>query len=168
MKLRYKFLIWLPLIIIIFIIFMLSSENGKQSSELSRIVTEYMIRVIHALTSKTTIHWNQELFTFDMLHYIVRKLGHMTEYAILAITVSYPFHKNGIRKGKSALFSLGICFLYACSDEFHQLFIADRYGKSTDVIIDCLGAFLGIIFFHFIVALFYRVSYDREIRREHL
>ena len=36
-------------------------------------------------------------------------------------------------------------FLYACSDEFHQLFIPDRTGRLLDVFIDMIGASLGIL-----------------------
>ena len=40
--------------------------------------------------------------------------------------------------------------LYACSDEFHQLFVAGRAGRINDVLIDSAGAVLGLALFLFI------------------
>jgi VanZ family protein len=39
-----------------------------------------------------------------------------------------------------ALYAMAITFLYACSDEFHQLFVPGRAGRFTDVLIDCTVA----------------------------
>ena len=36
-------------------------------------------------------------------------------------------------------------FLYACTDEFHQLFIEGRSGRFRDVLIDTAGGFLCYI-----------------------
>ena len=36
-----------------------------------------------------------------------------------------------------------LSFLYACSDEFHQFFIAGRSAQFTDVMIDTCGALIG-------------------------
>ena len=63
--------------------------------------------------------------TRDTLSFIVRKCAHMTEYAILA-------------------------FLYACTDEFHQLFIAGRAGQFRDVCIDSTGALIMILIIYII------------------
>ena len=37
------------------------------------------------------------------------------------------------------------CFLYACSDEIHQLFVPGRSGMFTDVLIDTGGAVTGML-----------------------
>ena len=56
--------------------------------------------------------------------------------------------KNGY---KSILLSIGISFLYACSDEIHQLFVPGRSGNILDVLIDTVGASVGVLVFSFIV-----------------
>ena len=38
-----------------------------------------------------------------------------------------------------------ICFLYASSDEFHQLFVPGRSGQVTDIFIDMIGVVLGLL-----------------------
>ena len=51
---------------------------------------------------------------------------------------------------KLVLLSLLICFLYACSDEIHQLFVPGRSGEARDVLIDTLGACLGVSFYYLV------------------
>ena len=41
----------------------------------------------------------------------------------------------------------GIGIFYACTDEIHQLFVPDRSGQLTDVLIDSIGLTLGLLFF---------------------
>jgi len=45
--------------------------------------------------------------------------------------------------------TLIFCFLYAVSDEVHQIFVPGRAFAVGDIIIDTLGAALGIIVIYF-------------------
>ena len=40
------------------------------------------------------------------------------------------------------------CFIYACTDEFHQLFVMGRSCEIRDVLIDTLGSFVGILIYY--------------------
>lgn len=42
------------------------------------------------------------------------------------------------------LFSILFCFIYACSDEIHQLFLSGRSARILDTFIDSIGGFSGI------------------------
>ena len=84
--------------------------------------------------------------TITAIHLIVRKLGHFTEYAILAALLW-----RGLR-GTFVGFSLGIIaaatFLitaaFAASDEFHQSFVISRTSSVHDVMIDCVGVLFAL------------------------
>ncbi len=52
--------------------------------------------------------------------------------------------RSGIRGFRGFILSLVFCILYAISDEVHQLFVPGRGAQVSDVLIDSLGAFLGI------------------------
>ena len=39
------------------------------------------------------------------------------------------------------IYTIIFVFIYACSDEIHQLFIRGRSGEILDVLIDTLGGF---------------------------
>ena len=64
---------------------------------------------------------------------------------------------------KVSLQSLIFTFLYACSDEFHQLFITGRSGEFRDVMIDTIGGFIGST----ILYLYHRIknNYKKEVNR---
>ena len=74
------------------------------------------------------------------------------------------FHKSKMQEFRashpvlsSALFSEIIAFLYACTDEFHQLFTDGRGSHFTDVLIDSCGAFIAILIVGILVRRKFRV-----------
>ena len=77
----------------------------------------------------------------------IRKLGHLTEYAILAGLLW-----RALRNGTGATMKMSILFgvvLVACggfaaSDEFHQSFVPSRTSSAYDVMIDLCGALIGL------------------------
>lgn len=73
--------------------------------------------------------------------WVIRKIAHMTLYAILAFCAACSQIKPSCKK------VLLFCACYACTDEFHQLFIPGRSGEIRDVCIDCLGACIGFLLF---------------------
>jgi VanZ family protein len=77
------------------------------------------------------------------LNFIVRKMAHFTEYAILTLLGYFAW---SISLGQASLqavrYALLCSIVFAISDEFHQLFEAGRTSLLTDVLIDCLGAAL--------------------------
>lgn len=79
----------------------------------------------------------------EIVDYIIRKAAHFSEYFILYILFYNVFkeHKSFTR---SLIYSLIGVFLYACTDEFHQLFVPGRTGKPGDVIIDTAGGLTAL------------------------
>lgn len=77
----------------------------------------------------------------------IRKLGHVLVYATLGVCTSFftmslmQFtRKNRLCKTLCAFaLAMVICFLYACSDEFHQTFVYGRNGCIADVGKDSIG-----------------------------
>jgi VanZ family protein len=71
----------------------------------------------------------------------------MIIYFILGFTLCSLFFEFNITLKKILLFSILICFLYACSDEIHQNFVVGRDGNFFDVIIDSIGYLFGIFLY---------------------
>jgi hypothetical protein len=65
---------------------------------------------------------------------------HVLEYFILTTLILRAISATRFRV--TAL-GMGLAFLYASSDEWHQTFVKDRGGKWTDVAIDCIGIALA-------------------------
>jgi VanZ family protein len=77
--------------------------------------------------------------------FIVRKIGHMGVYGILARLVARALTGTTLGSWKRIfVWSLALTILYACSDEFHQSFVPGRTAAIHDVLIDSAGAWLAL------------------------
>lgn len=77
--------------------------------------------------------------------FVVRKLAHFSIYAALGFCLFRAILPFGVRPSSCFWLTWIFCFLYACSDEIHQLFIAGRAGQFADVLLDSTGAGIGIL-----------------------
>ena len=77
------------------------------------------------------------------LDFIVRKIGHMGVFGILALLVWRALAITTAWPRPSA-WALVLTVAYAASDELHQGFVAGRYPSGVDVAIDGLGALVAI------------------------
>ncbi len=98
---------------------------SNQSASISSMHSGNTINIISKLPLIGNIM--DYLTSINIGEFIVRKCAHMTSYCILAI------------------------LLFACSDEFHQLFIYGRSGEFRDVMIDSTGGIIGLLLIIFIV-----------------
>jgi len=77
------------------------------------------------------------------LDFVVRKVGHMGVFGILALLVWRAFVITTAWTRPWA-WAFGLTVLYAASDELHQGLVAGRYLSGVDVAIDALGALVAI------------------------
>ena len=140
-----KPLSFIPALLMMYIIFSFSAQDGVTSAGLSYKVSHKVISVVdRALDLELT---DRQIDSgIDKIHFYIRKLAHFSEYFLLAIAVSIPLYVYGIR-GIWIILTAGIlCIGFAALDEMHQLYVDGRAGSVRDVIIDSTGAFAGIIF----------------------
>ncbi len=73
--------------------------------------------------------------------FVLRKIAHILEYAILTFLLLRAFFSMGNqpRANKTLALAIIVAFLYALTDEYHQTFIFGRQGKVGDVGIDTIG-----------------------------
>ena len=79
--------------------------------------------------------------------FILRKLAHISEYFVLALLLINALKQYRLSKKKIIIFSFFLALFYACSDEYHQIFIEDREGTVKDVLIDSVGILLSSYLF---------------------
>jgi VanZ family protein len=84
------------------------------------------------------------------IHHVIRKCAHLTEYAILCLLLRRAVRKpvkNDPRpwSWREAAIAIGIVFLYASTDEIHQIFVPTRTALVSDVFVDTSGAAIGMI-----------------------
>lgn len=80
-----------------------------------------------------------------LLATLVGKGAHFMEFAVLAWLLLRALCPTRDRTAKSYLLALGIAFLYALSDEFHQSSTPGRTPSPVDVALDTLGAASGLM-----------------------
>ncbi len=117
-----------------------TASSDAESSHHSSIYFEPLMRWLFPQMSQTRI---------EELHYDFRKGCHMTEFAILAVlawrAIRQP-QRHDQRKWRwdEAGVALAVVFLYASSDELHQVFIPSRTGQISDVVVDVIGGTIGL------------------------
>lgn len=88
--------------------------------------------------------------TIAQIHLGMRKLGHLTEYAILAVLLWRALRATlSAGSWRTSALSVGVIALtmsavFAVSDEFHQSFIPSRTPSENDVLIDICGAAIAL------------------------
>lgn len=78
----------------------------------------------------------------------LRKVMHGSIYFILGLLLINLFKVSYYKR--YYLYSLIICFIYACSDEFHQSFVFGRTASYKDVLIDTCGCIIAIFLVYMI------------------
>lgn len=140
-----KPLSFIPALLMMYIIFSFSSQDGTTSSNLSYRVTYKAVSMADdALDLELTD--KQIARCIRKIHYYVRKLAHFSEYFLLAVSIAVPLYVYGIR-GIWLVLTAGIlCVGFAALDEFHQYFVQGRGCSVRDVLIDSCGSLIGILF----------------------
>jgi len=134
MEVRRKLEYWLPVVLWMGFIYWMSTESFSAQHTLK--VLRWGLHFLFGSVSPKTIF---------LVHEIVRKSAHVTEYFISGLLLFRAF--RGSMNDRShwhwALFSMGVIVLLALSDEFHQTFISSRTPSMIDVGIDSFGGFLA-------------------------
>jgi VanZ family protein len=85
--------------------------------------------------------------TLALIHFLVRKAGHLTEYAILALLAARAFRTSSRELLRHRWFWLSFLFVvaYSLSDEFHQSFVPSRTASIYDSMIDSVGGLTALV-----------------------
>lgn len=146
-----------------FVISGFSTQNAEQSSGLS---IQVSYAVVESYNSLSGAQMTSEQISAEAarLELPVRKLAHMTEYAVLAVLFLLAFLAFGKRR---FLFpaAVGCCFCYALTDEFHQMFVEGRAGRFTDVLIDTAGAAIAMAVLFGLTRLFSFIKQKKKRKR---
>jgi VanZ family protein len=129
--------LWIPVLLWMLLIF-IGSTDVLSSRHTSRFIGP-VLRWIWPAVSEATI---------ERVQYAVRKGGHLSEYAVLALLVRRALHRDPSFLAPWSLArsagALAIAATYAAGDEFHQSFVSTRYASGWDVLIDTAGAAVGL------------------------
>ena|SRR2546425_8098334 len=86
--------------------------------------------------------------TLNLIHFMIRKAGHFSEYAIFALLSAHAFRTSSRELLRKRWFwlSLLLVVVYALGDEFHQSFVPARTASIYDSMIDTFGGLTALAF----------------------
>ena len=84
------------------------------------------------------------------VHFITRKAGHFSEYAVLAFLARRAFITSSRAFLQRYWFQIGLLLvvIYGLLDEFHQSFVPSRTASIYDSAIDVAGGFTVLLIFY--------------------
>ncbi len=124
-------------------IFILSAQNGEESSSTSGFFTKLIEAIFGQAANEATI----------------RTLAHFCEFAGLGFLMcNFIFAlKDMLKPFLSILFSVG----YAVTDEIHQFFVPGRACQLSDLAVDSCGIVFGIAVFCIIVYIISKIKHKK-------
>jgi VanZ family protein len=127
---------YLPLVAwLVFISF--ASTDSFSAANTSRIIGPVVLWLFPNTSPETML----------VIHLIVRKIAHFTEYAILAYLAARTFRTSPKQSLATRWFliSLVIIIIYALVDEYHQSFVPSRTASIYDSLIDMSGGLVTLL-----------------------
>ena len=115
-------LYWLPALAVMALIFMLSSQSGLRVSEDAAVDKPFRIS------------------------------GHLLAYAALAGCLLLALSRERRPRPVDVVIAFVIAVLYGASDELHQSFVPDRTGRLDDLVVDTIGAMVGLAVAYVVLA----------------
>ena len=125
---------WLPVIILLGIIFWMSSDTFSSQNTF-----RFIIPILHYLFPGFSPK------DLKLIHGLIRKFAHITEYFFLGLLLFRAFRSNSLQIWQLRWSVLAIVWatFFAFSDELHQLFVASRTSSFFDIGLDITGGFIS-------------------------
>lgn len=138
---------WLPPVVWMVVMFTVSTDTGSGEH-----TSRSLLPLLHWLLPWATAD------ALDTIHVLLRKTGHVSEYAILAALWYRAFRRGrGATEAASAALALAISVGWAALDEWHQSFVPSRTASAADVVLDGASAAVALA----VASLGWRAALDR-------
>lgn len=142
MEVNKKQIIYALLIIIwMAIVFIFSNQPSDVSSKTSGSITEKVVQAITKDNKKITQSQR------DTIETVIRKCAHFGLYLIGGILTTNFINTTKVQGKRIIIYAILFIFVYAITDEVHQLFVPGRSGEIRDVFIDTAGGSCGTLLF---------------------
>lgn len=136
-------LTWLPVLLCMLGIFLLSAQTGTASENTSRGVIRFAVETAAAII-RIDLTEAEKLRVIENIN-SARGYMHAVEFFILGLMVQNAVFRSGGRGRGALAASLAICVVYGISDEVHQIFVPGRVFQLEDIAMDAAGSALGIL-----------------------
>ena len=119
---------WVLVVICMGIIFLLSAQNGEESSDLSGSFVMALLNGLGIVIDEG----------------ILRSIAHCLEFMGLSVLIFNAVYITWFLK-LTPIIAFFSTVLYAITDEIHQIFVPGRAFQISDILVDSTGALIGVI-----------------------
>lgn len=140
-RIIYIIVSWTLVVIFLGFIFSLSAQDAEESKELSDSLVSRIIEWINLYIDGETL----------------RKIAHMLEFTALAFSLNNAIFATWEKKN-SSIISFVLTVAVMISDEIHQIFVPGRAFQFSDLLIDGIGAIIGVIAYIIIYKMFLMIK----------
>ena len=140
-RIIYIIVSWTLVVIILGFIFSLSAQDAEESKELSDSLVSRIIEWINLYIDGETM----------------RKIAHMLEFTALAFSLENAIFATWEKKN-SSIISFVLTVAVMISDEIHQIFVPGRAFQFSDLLIDGIGAIIGVTAYIIICKMFLMIK----------
>ncbi len=157
-----KVIIFLIKILLVAVMLVFIWGHSLMPGDLSSLESEWFLTLVYPVVEflqRVLAHFG---YVYKMT-FLVRKMAHFLEYALLGVLMYWLFVKPD---GRSRyMMPAVLCLAAACVDEGIQLFAIERGPALKDVALDFAGACTGILAMSFVVVVLYTLTRRRRRRR---
>lgn len=175
-----RIILGILIIIWMITIFLFSNQDGMESENTSDIITNRLvnetiendIEIEENVDNTNNENINNSVnvakynYEFEMykgeVRLVVRKSAHFIIYLVGGFLLFNFFRTYNMSLKKQILFSIICIIIYASSDEFHQLFVNGRTARVEDVLLDTLGAIVGILLNLICLKIVYKIKNKKD------
>lgn len=125
----------------IVLIFVLSSQNGTQTNQISGKIAEKAAEIIYHQPTEQQI---------EKLHVVIRKAAHISLFFVLGVlSFSIAYATLDVKSTKRKVLLVSSSFFITCScgffDEWHKQFIEGRHFQLDEALLNMLSGAIGIV-----------------------
>ena len=175
-----RIILGILIIIWMITIFLFSNQDGMESENTSDIITnrlvnetiENNIEIKENVDNTNNENINNSVnvakynYEFEMykgeVRLVVRKSAHFIIYLVGGFLLFNFFRTYNISLRNQIIYAILGIILYASSDEFHQLFVNGRTARVEDVLLDTLGAMVGILLNLICLKIVYKIKNKKD------
>lgn len=130
-------------------IFLFSAQNAAMSDSQSAAIVDAINHIVPNAPE-------------SVLTFLTRKAAHIFMFFVLGVLVFSTIWQYELKSRTTIFVSILWTFLYACTDEIHQLFVPGRSGEVRDTIIDTTAASLGVLISYWWVGIYEKRKENHE------
>ncbi|WP_051620935.1 VanZ family protein [Paenibacillus sp. UNC451MF] len=147
---RWKFIVWLILSCFWIVLIFVKSAQTYAEQDIRPLLAEWLpLDLLNRWLPHIEFYYDGGLVTwtkpYDFIEFIIRKGGHVTEFAVLCFLSIMTLLSKPIKTIPSIAMGSVFSVLYAASDEWHQSFVPGRTGHAIDVMVDSIGVVLAAL-----------------------